>query len=231
MPDFNFLLYQSDYANYNWQNTGNFGKEKVNGLEFNYEGKRWGILNAKYTTIDNYSYFRSEATAEQIANGAENAFVKPFQESGVNYVKVKYEKQFKLGMFALNSTVMYQNVSQSNNVLNVPELVTRNTLYFSSDVFKKAMYLQTGITFKYFTEYTMDAYNPLLGEFYVQENEKLGGFPMLDFFINARVKQTRIFLKAEHFNSSFTGFDFYSAPNYPYRDFVIRFGLVWNFFS
>jgi hypothetical protein len=38
-------------------------------------------------------------------------------------------------------------------------------------------------------------------------------------------------LKAEHFNSSFSGFNFYSAPNYPYRDFVIRFGLVWNFFS
>ncbi|WP_400074336.1 putative porin [Zobellia russellii] len=26
-------------------------------------------------------------------------------------------------------------------------------------------------------------------------------------------------------------FSYYSAPGYPYRDFVIRFGLVWNFFS
>jgi hypothetical protein len=24
---------------------------------------------------------------------------------------------------------------------------------------------------------------------------------------------------------------FYSAPGYPYRDFIIRFGLVWNFFQ
>ncbi|MEM9425047.1 MAG: putative porin, partial [Spirochaetota bacterium] len=85
---------------------------------------------------------------------------------------------------------------------------------------------------KYFTAYNMDGYNPLLGEFYIQNTESFGGYPLLDFFINARVKQTRIYLKAEHFNSSFGGnFDFYSAPNYPYRDFVIRFGLVWNFFS
>jgi hypothetical protein len=78
----------------------------------------------------------------------------------------------------------------------------------------------------------MDSYNPVLGEFYIQNNEKLGGYPMLDFFINARVKQTRIYLKAEHFNSGFgTTNEFYAAPNYPYRDFVIRFGLVWNFFS
>jgi hypothetical protein len=92
-------------------------------------------------------------------------------------------------------------------------------------------FLQTGITFKYFTGYYMNAYNPLLGEFYVQNRKELGAFPMLDFFINTKVRQTRIYLKAEHFNSSFTGNTFYAAPNYPYRDFVIRFGLVWNFFS
>ena len=102
---------------------------------------------------------------------------------------------------------------------------------FSTDVFKRAMFLQTGITFKYFSKYNMDAYNPLLAEFYTQNREELGGFPMLDFFINARVKSARIYLKAEHFNSSFMENNFYAAPNYPYRDFVIRFGLVWNFFS
>ena len=77
----------------------------------------------------------------------------------------------------------------------------------------------------------MNAYNPILGEFYVQNKEELGGYPLLDFFINARIKQTRIYLKAEHFNSAFSGYNYYAAPNYPYRDFVIRFGLVWNFFS
>ncbi|MBP6414795.1 MAG: hypothetical protein KA450_15240, partial [Bacteroidia bacterium] len=35
-----------------------------------------------------------------------------------------------------------------------------------------------------------------------------------------------------HFNSAFSATNtFYSAPNYPYRDFMIRFGLVWNFFQ
>jgi hypothetical protein len=54
---------------------------------------------------------------------------------------------------------------------------------------------------------------------------------MLDFFINAKVQQTRIYLKAEHFNSSFSAPTYYAAPEYPYRDFIVRFGLVWNFFS
>lgn len=231
MPNFNFLLYQSDYFNYNWQNNDSFAKERVNAIQAKLDSPVWGNLLFKLTSLDNYTYFSTNPDAAFDA-GFENANIKPLQETdAVSHIKVKYGKEFRLGKFALDNTVMYQSVAQDRNVLNVPELVTRNTLYFSSDVFKKAMYLQTGITFKYFTSYTMDAYSPLLAEFYVQDNEKLGGFPLLDFFINARVKQTRIFLKAEHFNSSFTGYNFYSAPDYPFRDFVVRFGLVWNFFS
>ncbi|AZQ60432.1 hypothetical protein EJ994_17085 [Maribacter sp. MJ134] len=231
MPDFNFLLYQSEYLNYNWQNTTRFDKERINSFQFTLDTKWLGSLSAKYTNIDNYTYFGLNPLAD-IEEGTENANIKPVQNSeSISYLKVKYAKELRLGKFALNNTVMYQLVGQDENVLNVPQLTTRNTVYFSSDVFKKAMFLQTGITFKYFTSYNMDAYNPLLGEFHVQNTEELGGFPLLDFFINARIKQTRIFLKAEHFNSSFSGYNFYAAPNYPYRDFVIRFGLVWNFFS
>lgn len=231
MPNYNFLLYQSDYFNYNWQNTDAFDMERVNTVQAELESPVWGNLLVKFSSLDNYSYFATDPE-DTFEEGFENANIKPLQEAdAVSHLKIKYVKEFKLGKFALNNTLMYQSVAQDRNVLNVPELVTRNTLYFSSDVFKKAMYIQTGVTFKYFTSYTMDAYSPVLAEFYVQDKEKLGGFPMLDFFINARIKQTRIFLKAEHFNSSFTGYNFYSAPDYPFRDFVVRFGLVWNFFS
>ncbi len=236
LPDFNYLLYQSDYRNYNWQNSASFEKEQVSSLQFVLESKLLGNLSAKYTRLDNYTYFApdaSVATEAQLTDSLVQSYLKPFQETNsVNYLKVKYDKEFKLGKFALNNTVMYQNVVQTNDVLNVPQLITRNTLYFSSEVFKKAMFLQTGITFKYFTAYNMNSYNPVLGEFFIQDGQELGGFPILDFFINARVQQTRIYLKAEHFNSSFSGTDeFFAAPDYPYRDFVIRFGLVWNFFS
>lgn len=232
MPDFNFLLYQSEYVNYNWQNNSIFEKEKVNGLRANIDSEVWGNLLLDYTTVGNYSYFAS-TPGILLVDGQEQATIKPFQENNIlNHTKIQYRKEFKVGSFALNNTIMYQNVSQANKVLNLPQFVTRNTLYFSSDVFRKAMFLQTGITFKYFTAYNIDAYNPVLGEFYIQNDEKLGGFPLLDFFINARIQQTRIYLKAEHFNSSFgKSYNFYAAPNYPYRDFVIRFGLVWNFFS
>lgn len=235
LPNFNYLLYQSDYRNFNWQN--GFEKQNVQTGLARLESKWIGTVSAEYNMIDNYSYFAISGSAAEIeeafTNGSENSLVRPLQEPGtINYLKVKYEKEFKWRRWALNNTVMYQNVGQDNEVLNVPQLITRNSLYFSKHIFKKAMFVQTGVTFKYFTNYNMDAYNPLLGEFYVQNREEFGGFPLLDFFINAKVRQTRIFLKAEHLNTLWSKkYNYYSAPNYPYRDFVIRFGLVWNFFS
>ena len=231
LPNFNYLLYQSEYLNYNWDNSGVFEKERVSSLKGELNSTTWGNVIVKYSNLNNYSYF-APVSDMPIEEGMDQAFLKPLQENnGISYLKVKYEKEFRVGMFALNNTVMYQSVTQDEQVMNLPQFVTRNTLYFSSDVFKKAMYLQTGVTFKYFTSYNMNAYSPILGEFYVQNKEEIGGYPLLDFFINARIKQTRIYLKAEHFNSSFSGYNYYAAPNYPYRDFVIRFGLVWNFFS
>ena len=232
MPNFNFLHHQSDYRNFNWQNDGNFENIRTKNLGFSYDSRKFGLLEVQFSTLDHYSYFASTASQEQVANGLETAFVRPFQETGsVTHLRAKYSKELKWRKWALMNTVLYQNVGQDNQVLNLPQLVTRNTLYFSSDVFKKAMFLQTGITFKYFSTYTMDAYHPLLGEFYIQNNEEFGGYPLLDVFINAKVRQTRIYFKAEHLNSLFSEPNYYSAPNYPYRDFVIRFGLVWNFFS
>lgn len=233
-PNFNFLLYQSDYQNFNWNND-DFQRQQTQAIRFEFDSNVLGNISAKYSTIDDYTYFgtNGDITPEDIANGNQNAFVRAFQESPtVNYLKIKYHKEFKWRKWSLDNTVMYQDVAQENQVLNVPELLTRNTLYFSSDVFNKAMFIQTGVTFKYFSAYNLDAYHPLLGEFFTQNSEELGAFPIIDLFINAKVRQTRIFLKAEHLNTIWTNqYNFYSAPNYPYRDFVIRFGLVWNFFS
>jgi hypothetical protein len=231
-PDFNYLLYQSDYLNYNWDNSGVFENEQVQSLFGGIQSDTWGHLEAQISSVENYSFFRSTADATQIEEGEERSFIRPFQQADrINQLRIKYQKEFRWNKWALDNTLLYQEVDQSENVLNIPSFITRNSLYYSSDVFRKAMYIQTGVIFKYFTDYYMNSYNPLMAEFYVQDRQKVGGFPLLDFFINARVRSARIYLKAEQFNTIFINNNNFAAPNYPYRDFVIRFGLVWNFFS
>ncbi len=223
LPDNIYNLYQSSYLAYNWFNE--FKNEKINNFRVNADTK-WAAAELQYTTLNDKLYFSDDSTTENVL------LVSPKQYSGtINYLSLKVSKEFRYWKLALDNTVLYQKTDQNDNILNVPQLVTRNTLYFSDYVFKKAMFIQTGITLNYFTKYFANDYNPLIGEFYIQDKKEIGEFPMIDIFINARVRQTRIYLKYEHVNSGMTGNNFYSSPTSPFRDRLIRFGLVWNFFQ
>ncbi len=220
-PNFNFLLYQSDYVNYNWQT--NFNNVKTQELKFEIETKKFGIATLSYTGIEDYAYF---------AISPNDSTPTPQQFSGrVDYLKVKAEKEFRYGRFALANTVMFQQVAGGEEVFKVPQIITRQSLYYEDHWFKRALFMQAGVNFKYFSSYEMNAYDPVLAEFYVQNNQELGGFPLVDIFFNAKIRQTRIYFKWEHINSLFSSKnEYFSAPGYPYRDAVIRFGLVWDFF-
>ncbi len=220
-PDFNFLLFQSDYKSYNWQTQ--FKNQSVNSIFANIRSDKWLNASAEITTISSYTYFGTDSETSQAV---------PLQYDGnVNYFKIKLGKEFKLGKFALDNTIIYQHVAEGNEVFRIPEFITRNSLYFFDHLFKgDPLYLQTGITFNYFSSYFMNAYNPLIAEFTIQNDKKYGGYPMFDVFINAEISRLRFYVRFEHVNASFTGYNYYSAPAYPYRDFKFRFGLVWNFF-
>ncbi|QNJ97973.1 hypothetical protein ALE3EI_1412 [Constantimarinum furrinae] len=220
-PNFNFLLFQSDYVNYNWQN--DFNNVKTQELKFELTSEKLINASVSYTGIDDYTYFGIKAN---------DSTPTPMQfGERVDYLKVKVEKEIRYKNFALANTILFQQAVSGDAVFNVPQIITRQSLYYQDHWFKKALFLQTGINFKYFSEYNMNAYDPVLAEFYVQNEQKLGGFPMVDLFFNAKVRQTRIYIKYEHINALFgNSNDYFSAPGYPFRDAVIRFGLVWNFF-
>ena len=225
--NYNLMLYQSTYLNYNWFNKNAFSNELSTNLTLAYESNKLFNVSFDYNVIDNFSYF---AFSEE--DNDDDGGVKPFQATDkVSYFEVTIDKEFHLGNFNLDNKLLYQQVIDGEGIINIPDIVLRNSLYYANHFFKNnALYLQTGIVFNYFTSYFADSYDPLLAEFYTQNETSIGGFPRLDFFVNAKVRQTRIYLKAEHFNAAFTGYDYFSSPNYPYRDFSIRFGLVWNFF-
>ena len=222
LPNHIYNLHQSSYINYNWYN--NFKNEKNNTIKIDVN-TQWANASLQFNTLNDYLYFSND----DIAN---LQLVTPKQyDKTINYLSLKISKEIKFRKFALDNTLLYQKVDQKDNILNVPQVVLRNTFYYSNDFFKKAMFLQTGITFNYFTKFYANDYNPILGEFFVQNQKQIGAFPNFDLFVNARIQRTRIYLKAEHFNSAMSGNTFYSSPNNPYHDFMIRFGLVWNFFQ
>jgi len=213
-PNFNFLLHQSSYNEYNWEN--DFDNIRTQNLGFLFNSK-WINAQVDFSNIENYTYF-----------GEDNL---PYQATeNISYLKLKASREFKYKKFALDNTLMYQNVSSGSSIFRVPDFVTRNTLYYSDYWFKgKPMQVQIGATFNYFTEYKANAYNPLLAEFTLQNNQDIG-FSTVDLFFNAQIRRTRIFFRVENALANIGSRNYFSAPNHPYRDFTIRFGLVWNWF-
>ena len=213
-PNFNYLLHQSTYDAYNWEN--DYENIRTQNLGFQFDS-RWLNAAVNLTNIENYTYFDENNKPQQYSEN-------------VTYLKVKASREFTYKKFALDNTITYQNVSGGSAVFRVPELITRNTLYYSDYWFKgKPMQVQIGATFNYFTAYKANAYNPLLAEFTLQNSEEIG-FPTVDLFFNAQIRRTRIFFRVDNALSDFGKRNYFSAPNYPYRDFTIRFGLVWNWF-
>ncbi|WP_378178116.1 putative porin [Aquimarina sp. SS2-1] len=263
-PNYNFLLYQSDYVQYNWQNYNNnipdnnpaslvnFKNVETQKIQANLNIKKWANIEASYSSIDNYTYFTKNRDSITV----------PEQFGGnINLLKLKFTNRLSFGWLGFDNTILYQNVDGAVNsisnenvtrtyeVYNVPTFVTRNSVYYQDHWFKRALFLQTGVTFKYYSEYNADGYDPVLSEFYVQSPEEIdyfddvdktdeagdttqtfGGFPQFDIFFNAKIRQTRIYFKVENFGEAFNQNNEFSAPGYAPRDAVIRFGLVWNFF-
>ena len=224
-PNYNFLLYRSNYENYNWNNQ--FDNSITNSISLGLKLNE--IIDLDLDLISVKKHIQFEKIINDFADSSEYSII-PIQHNGnLDILKLQLGRKINFGKFSIDSKLLFQK-SLSDDIINLPQIVSRNTVYFSTDMFKKALFLQTGFGVKYFSKFYMNGYDPLLSELYIQNEKEIGEFPIIDFFINAKIQQTRLYFKFEHFNSSFTGYNYYSAPNYPYRDFSFRFGLVWNFF-
>ena len=225
VPNYNFLLHRSNYENYNWNNQ--FDNTITNSISLGLKLNE--IIDLDVDLISVKKHIQFEKIVNDLADSSEYSIL-PIQQNGnLDILKLQLGRKINFGKFSIDSKLLFQK-SLSDDIINLPQIVSRNTVYFSTDMFKKALFLQTGFGVKYFSKFYMNGYDPLLSELYIQNEKEIGEFPIIDFFINAKIQQTRLYFKFEHFNSSFTGYNYYSAPNYPYRDFSFRFGLVWNFF-
>lgn len=227
-PDFNYLLFQSAYQNYNWFNDFSNINTQILGGEISH--KKFGNLEASLTQINNFTYFGAIGEAENINEVFRNVQAFQATDQDVRYLKVKATNDMKFGLFGMHHTLMYQNALNGANLLPTPEVVTRNSFYYQDHWFEKATFIQTGITFKYFSDFNSNMFNPLLNEFVVQDFTDLDGFYNLDVFFNAKVRSARLFFAFENVTSLFEGNTNFTAPGYALRDFRFRFGLVWNFF-
>lgn len=197
-----------------------FDKTFVNTISAGIRTKRLKnnyYLTVKQQLVNNYIYFDSSLIARQEARA-------------ISITSLNFRKRFNVGKFYLDNDITAQ-VTNNANVLRIPRLTTRNSLYFQSYLFKKAMYAQIGIGFFYYSEISADTYDPETRQFYLQNRVNIGNYPLFNAFINGHIRNFSIFLKMEHVSEGFFGNRYYASPHNPLDGRVFRLGISWKFFD
>lgn len=223
-PSLNLIYHQSFYKDFNYYNPGfeNTNTQKLFGkIDL---AKLNTDVEATLYNVNQYVYVSSDFRPRQLDGN-----ISLFQLKGNNLLTYK--------KFNLRTTVQYQKVTQNAAFMPLPDLIVRASLYWQSMVFDNKAEVQIGFNANYSTEFESREFFPVTNEFMLQRTDpdfgvqKIGGFPMLDFFLNIKVERMRIYLRADHFNTFWGENNYYSAPHTPFRDFKIQMGVKWYLFT
>ena len=221
-PRFTLLNYHSSYSSFIWQKS----MLKTNRSTFfsSLDVPKLGLFSVSLITLDNYAYFQ-----QNFEKGSLFATPEQWDET-IHLLKARWDNRISLGVFSLDTNIQFQQVDD-NAPIHIPDLLGRSTVSYADEWFRKAAFVQIGATVKYYSSFYADAYSPILSDYVVQDAVKIGGGPLFSAFFNAKIRQTRLYFNAENLGAALNGNNRLAAPDHPYRDFILRFGIVWNFFQ
>ena len=222
-PRLTLSNYHSSYESFIWQKK--MVKTNRSTLFSSLDVPKLGLFSVSLITLDNYAYFQQDLEKGSL-------FVSPEQwNETIHLLKARWDNTLSLGVFSLDTNIQFQKLEDKNSPLHIPNVLARSSIAYSDEWFRKAALVQIGATVKYFSSFYADAYSPLLSDYVVQDAIKIGGKPLFSAFFNAKIQQTRLYFNAENLGAAWNGNNRLAAPDYPYRDFILRFGIVWNFFQ
>lgn len=215
------FLQNAFYSNsFIWNNS--FKPAKILNLSLKYSNspnKFEPELN--YSVLSNLIYFNDQAIPQQY-----NHSIQVFAAS--IYKRFDFWKISSLNKIAL------QHVSNSQ-ILSLPNIVFYNSTFLKQRIYfkltKGELFTALGFNMYYNTKYFAPAYMPALGEFHTQSEKKIGNYPIVDIFLNVRLKRARFFFKFEHVNAGLTEKNYFSVLHYPMNDRMFKMGLSWNFYD
>lgn len=210
--------------NFQWNN--NFKKEfRIDlGTAFKYPARKTE-LKFNYSIIKNYTDFDTTKLPSQYSGG-------------LSVAAVTLKNELRAWKFHLATDLIIQK-STNSKIIDLP-LATIRSAGFFEHFFKFAktggkLNTQLGVDVTYNTPYYPYAYMPATGRFYRQDKVTAGDYPFINFFLNFKVKRTRVFIMYDHVNAKLMGqsirYNYYMVPNYPMNIRMLRYGLSWTFYD
>ena len=207
VPSYYLQTYRSNF--FMWNNSfGNQRRVQIGG-DFSLPNRGFR-LNVGVENLQNYIYFDKNALPAQT-------------KDNIQVLSVKLNQDLRFGIFNWDNELAYQ-ASGNKEVLPLPDLSLYSNMYLRF-IFAKSLTVQLGADARLHTEYYAPAYQPATTQFYLQDEVKVGNFPLVNAYANMYLKKTRFFIMAYNL----VGGNYFSLPHYPLNPFHIRMGLSISF--
>ncbi len=183
-----------------------------------------------YGLANNYIYYDSLVMPQQYT---ERAFSLMSFRLHQNFVIGKHSKVGRLKI--LNKIVYQLAPTDIQHVIRLPEVSVYHSSFYEMDYFLKVKKLSINVQFGYdvyySTAYKSLGYSPAVGQFYNSSYGRISGdYPIVNAFINARIKTVLIFFRYENIVNHFSENKFYFLlDRYPINTPDFRFGVSWRF--
>ena len=182
-----------------------------------------------FTRMNNYVFYNQDTSRVQyvmpVQSGGSHVIFSPEVRLSINFAK----------HLSLRTRAIYTSLLEnSDNAMKVPDLFVNAQLSYENIHFGGNLELHTGIEVHWQSAYDALGYAPAIQQFYVQDPRiafRSNAVPLVDVFVNGKIKRARIFVKYHNLIQAFTGEGYFPTPYYPGQANVIDFGFDWSFYD
>ncbi len=212
-------LYLSEQAVYE----NNFSKTLSTTLAGTYALPQFDLeVSARFHLLNNFIYFDTQALPQQTG-------------IPLSIAQLIVRKDFRVGSMHLDNIVTLQQASE--DFIRLPAIYSKHSLYYAGKWFG-VLDVRTGVDLRFNNSFFAHYYNPVIGQFQLQDRHEVAFFPATDLFFSMRVTKFRAFFKWENaadmlWESQIKGERklFYQTAFYPHQSSVFRLGIKWRFLN
>lgn len=204
-----------NHSRYYWWDNPNFNmtQQIYAGGEVYLESSKT-TLKAGVESIQNYIYFNKQGFPVQ-------------HGSNLQVVSARIKQDFRFRAFGWENEACWQ-LSSDESVLPLPSLSAYSNMYLAVKV-AKVLTVQLGANVYYNTAYYAPYYEPATQQFQVQDEVKVGNYPLVNAYVNFHLKQARFFVMAYNLSSKFADPNYFSLAHYPLNPMVLKMGIAVTF--
>lgn len=193
-----------------------------------YESKVFSIYpGVRFSTFKNHIFFKEDPSVT-------GQRVLPYQTPGYQ-TWVAPELNVSLTLFnhlTLKGQGIYSRLLEnSGDAMQFPELFVNSQVSYADIWFNGNFDFQLGIDTHWKSAYYAPGYDITVQQFYTQLRYQAPSFPVIDIFLNVRIKRARLFVKYNNALMTFTDYGNVPTPFYPGIRNLIDFGFDWLFFD